>query len=125
MNAITTTLCSITLWATFSATSNAAPQPTLVDIGGVSMNHYCVQTYGNQFKSVLVGKTAGDWACEQSANNRRPISVEHACKLHYGRGGLKAKALNWNDPLSWRCFEERKVVVRDHRTRPVVRDHRK
>jgi hypothetical protein len=79
-----------------------------VDLGGVNLNYYCSTTFGSGFKSVLVGKTAGDWTCQQSQNDRRPISVEAACKLQYGKPGLKAKALNWNDPLSWRCFEPRK-----------------
>ncbi len=38
-------------------------------------------------QSVLVGKTAGDWTCQQSKNNRRPISVEKACKMQYGKSG--------------------------------------
>lgn len=74
------------------------------NLGGVNLNYYCSKTFGAGFKSVLVGKTAGDWTCQQSQNDRRPISVEAACRLQYGRSDLKAKALNWNDPLSWRCF---------------------
>jgi hypothetical protein len=78
------------------------------DLGGVNLNYYCSKTFGSGFKSVLVGKTAGDWTCQQSQNDRRPISVQAACNLQYGRSGLKAKALNWNDPLSWRCFAPQK-----------------
>ena len=70
------------------------------NLGGVNLNYYCQRTFGSGFKSVLVGKTAGDWTCQQSQNERRSISVENACKLQYGKPNLKAKALNWNDPLS-------------------------
>src|SRR6476660_6186187 len=62
-------------------------------------------------QSVLVGKTAGDWTCQQSKNNRRPISVEKACKMQYGKSGLKAKALAWGDPLSWRCFAKAEEIT--------------
>lgn len=53
---------------------------------------------------MLVGKTAGDWTCERNKTDRRAISVNAACKLQYGTQYVTAKALNWNDPLSWRCF---------------------
>ena len=79
-----------------------------INLGGVNLNSYCQKTFGSGFKSVLVGNTAGDWGCEDSKGKRLSISVEGACKLQYGKPGLKAKALNWNDPLSWRCFEPRK-----------------
>ncbi len=78
------------------------------NLGGVNLNYYCQKTFGSGFKFVLVGKTAGNWTCQQSQNERRSISVENACKLQYGKPNLKAKALNWNDPLSWRCFELRR-----------------
>ena len=81
-----------------------------VDLGGVNLNYYCQKTFGAGFKSVLIGNTAGDWTCEQSAGNRRPISVKDACAMQYGKPGLEAKALNWSDPLSWRCFELQRVA---------------
>jgi hypothetical protein len=76
-------------------------------LGGVNLNYYCQKTFGSEFKSVLIGNTAGDWTCERNKTDRRAISVEAACKLQYGKLGLKARALNWNDPLSWRCFQPR------------------
>lgn len=74
------------------------------NLGGVNLNYYCTKTFGAGFKSVLVGKTAGDWTCQLNNNERRSISVDNACKLQYGRQDVKSRALNWNDPLSWRCF---------------------
>jgi hypothetical protein len=74
------------------------------NLGGVNLNTYCAGTFGADFRSNLVGKTAGDWTCERNPNDRRPISVETACRQQYNNPTLKARALNWNDPLSWRCF---------------------
>lgn len=74
-------------------------------LGGVNLNYYCQTKFGKEFKSVLVGKTAGDWTCERNKTDRRAISVDGACKLQYGTPNVKARALNWNDPLSWRCFQ--------------------
>ena len=95
------------------ATSNYASAESgvegLINLGGVNLNSYCQKRYGSGFKSVLVGKTAGDWTCQKSQNERRPISVENACKMQYGNRALKAKAVNWNNPLSWYCFGSRKT----------------
>lgn len=76
-----------------------------INIGGVNLNAYCQKTFGAGFKSVLIGTTAGDWTCERSAGNRRPISVKDACTMQYGKAGLKARALKWSDATSWRCFQ--------------------
>ena len=78
-----------------------------IDLGGVNLNYYCSHTYGAEFKSLLIGKTAGDWVCQQNIQNRRQISVTDACKLQYGRNDAKSQALDWNNPLSWRCFVPR------------------
>ena len=86
------------------AATMAAPGYGGRNLGGVNLNYYCSKTFGAGFKSVLVGKTAGDWTCELNRNERRSISVDNACKLQYGRQDVKSRALNWNDPLSWRCF---------------------
>ncbi|PHP67788.1 hypothetical protein CSC94_08915 [Zhengella mangrovi] len=71
---------------------------------GVDLTPWCKKTYGEEFKAKLIGKTAGDWTCEQSAGNRRPILVKSACRLQYGKKVYDAKALNWNDPYSWKCM---------------------
>jgi hypothetical protein len=87
------------------ATPNAPATPNQgVVLGGVNLTAWCAKQFGNGFKAKLVGKTAGDWTCERSAGDRRPILVKSACKLQYGNKAYKAKALNWNDPLSWKCF---------------------
>ena len=76
-------------------------------IGGVNLNYYCQKTYGNEFKSVLVGATAGDWTCQRNNNDRREISVDQACGLQYNKYGVKARAYDWNNPLSWMCMQPR------------------
>jgi hypothetical protein len=76
-----------------------------INLGGVNLNNYCQKTFGPRFRSVLIGRTAGDWTCQRSANDRRQISVQAACAMQYNKPGIKARALNWKDPLSWRCFQ--------------------
>jgi hypothetical protein len=80
-----------------------------VNLGGVNLTAWCQKTFGSSFEAKLIGTNAGGWACEQSAGNRRPISVKDACKLQYGKKVFKAEARNWNDPYSWRCLERRAV----------------
>lgn len=75
-----------------------------VTLGGVNFTPWCQKTYGKAFKAKLIEKNAGGWTCEQSAGNRRPILVSEACKLQYGMNASKAKALDWNDPYSWKCI---------------------
>ena len=84
---------------------SAAGIPGYSDIGGVNLTYYCATTFGSGFKSVLIGSTAGDWRCQRpKSKDLKSISVEAACGLQYGRTGLKAKALDWNNAGSWRCF---------------------
>ena len=90
----------------------AAPPPYgSINLGGVNLTYYCKATFGQAYISRLLGHTAGDWRCVVSRGGygRRPqsISVQDACRLQYGRAGLIAYALNWSDPLSWRCFQPR------------------
>ena len=80
-----------------------------VTLGGVNLTAWCQKTHGSAFKAKLIEKHAGGWTCEQSLGNRRPISVRSACQLQYGRKAYKARAVNWNNPYSWKCFA-RKVV---------------
>lgn len=82
-------------------------------LGGVNISPWCRSKFGSGFKAKLIGKTAGDWVCEQSRGNRRPIAMTAACKLQYGNKAKKAKALNWSDPYSWKCVarELKSVVV--------------
>ncbi len=82
-------------------------------IGGVNLTPWCKSEFGSGFKAKLVGNTAGDWVCEQSQGNRRPILVTSACKLQYGNKAKKSKALNWSDPYSWKCISrERNEILR-------------
>jgi len=75
-----------------------------VILGGVNLTPWCKKQYGNGFKAKLIGNTAGGWTCERSAGDRRPILVDKACILQYGAKAVKAKALNRNDPYSWKCL---------------------
>jgi hypothetical protein len=75
-----------------------------VVLGGVNLTPWCAKQYGSGFKAKLIGKTAGDWVCELGRRAHRPISVKSACQLNYGNKAYKAKALNWQDPYSWKCL---------------------
>ena len=104
-------LAGITAVLMTSLPANASPQFQDTNIGGVNLTSWCKQQHGNQFKAKLIKNNAGGWTCEQSAGNRRPIFVKSACKLQYGNRAYKAKALNWSDPYSWRCFEKKIVPI--------------
>jgi hypothetical protein len=75
-----------------------------VVLGGVNLTPWCAKQYGSGFKAKLIGKTAGDWVCELGRRAHRPILVSKACILQYGSKAYKAKALNWQDPYSWKCL---------------------
>lgn len=78
-------------------------------LGGVQLTPWCQKTYGVKFQAKIIANNAGGWTCEESPGNRRGILVSEACKLQYGNKAYKAKALNQNDPHSWKCLE--KVAV--------------
>jgi hypothetical protein len=69
---------------------------------GVNLTAYCVKHFGNDFKSLLIGATSGDWVCQstQNAHDQRPISVADACKEQYS-GFVQALAV---PPSSWVCL---------------------
>jgi hypothetical protein len=91
------------------ATNAEAAPPKGRPLGGVNLNYYCSYTFGQNYKSVLIGPTAGDWRCDLTRRHYgtpgKSISVQAACDLQYGQHGLIAYATNWNDPLSWRCYQ--------------------
>ena len=88
--------------------ADAAGPPRGRPLGGVNLTYYCAHTFGANYKSVLIGPTAGDWRCDltrrHSGSAGKSISVQAACDLQYGQQGLISYATNWNDPLSWRCY---------------------
>ncbi len=71
---------------------------------GVNIDPWCKEKFGKAFKAKLVGQNASGWTCERSIVDRRPVSFKDACKLQYGKKRVvRAKALNGNDPYSWKC----------------------
>ena len=73
-------------------------------LGGVNLTPWCQSKFGSNHKAKLAGKTAGDWVCEGSNGKREGIAVTAACKLQYGKKSVKAKAMKWSDPYSWKCL---------------------
>jgi len=68
---------------------------------GVNMDAYCKRQYGQAFASKVIGATVGDWVCQTSDHDRRPISVKQACiwQQNTERHGFTDR----NNPLSWYC----------------------
>lgn len=111
MQRLTLLMLAAVVAAVPSASQAARPPYGSRDLGGVNLTYWCSTTFGHNYKSALLGPTAGDWRCVPIVHHAgtpiRSISVMDACRLQYGRQGLIAYALNWNDPLSWRCFQPR------------------
>jgi len=95
--------------ASFGAQASAIPRGW-VALGGVNLDAYCSAVFGHNYKSALLGHTAGDWRCVPIVRHygtpQRQISVQDACRMQYGRGDLLADA-NWSQPLSWQCYGPR------------------
>jgi hypothetical protein len=69
---------------------------------GVNLTAYCERTFGNDYRALLIGSTSGDWVCQrgQDTHDRRPISVNDACKEEYS-GVWKSLAV---PPSGWECL---------------------
>ncbi len=72
---------------------------------GVNMDAYCKRKFGQTFAAAYLGN--GEWVCQTSAHNRRPISVIEACqwqqntsRVHFDQG-----------TLAWSCVISQKVWV--------------
>lgn len=76
----------------------AAQNPRI--LGGVNLDHYCKTIHGSNSGVMRVGDA---WRCKKrNLRNGVAISVEHACRLQYGRGDLKARVRNSDN--AWICF---------------------
>ena len=84
-------LCVFTLPA-------AAQNPRI--LGGVNLDHYCKTIHGGNSGVMRVGDA---WRCKKRhSRNGMAISVEHACRLQYGRNDLKARVRSSDN--AWICF---------------------
>ena len=107
MRALIVFAAATAVLASTSFSADAAGPPRGRPLGGVNLNYYCAYTFGANFKSVLIGPTAGDWRCQLTRPHGTPgksISVQAACGLQYGRQDLIAYATSWSNPLSWLCY---------------------
>lgn len=86
------------------------------DLGGLDLKATCYRVYGGDKKwtyAELQGKTAGDWRCFrgfQAAPWLGPkwsgpykMDLNEACRYKHGKRSY-AKAKDWNNPYSWRCY---------------------
>ncbi len=69
-------------------------------LGGVNLDYYCKTIYGSNSGVMHLGDV---WRCKKrGSRNGLAISVEHACRLQYGRNDLKAMVRSSDN--SWICF---------------------
>lgn len=69
-------------------------------LGGVNLDHYCKTVHGSNSGVMRVGDA---WRCKlRRLRNGVAISVEHACRLQYGRNDLKAVVRSSDN--SWVCI---------------------
>lgn len=91
------------------------------DLGGVNLTGYCQAVHGTGFKAVTLGSGAGDWVCQRSEHDRRPISVQQACEMQYKARPVKAVTIGSTDAGSWRCFKPRTATPVSNPTSPGSR----
>lgn len=71
-----------------------------VILGGVNLDHHCKTIHG-QYSGVM--RVGDAFRCrKRDSRNGFAISVEHACRLQYGRNDLKARVRSSDN--SWICF---------------------
>jgi hypothetical protein len=103
-------LTAVAVAATPIAAQASQIPPGWRALGGVNLTAYCARTYGDSFKSALLGPTAGDWRCvpiyHHAGGQKLSISVQDACRMEYGRPNALADAV-WSQPLSWTCYAPR------------------
>jgi hypothetical protein len=76
-------------------------------LGGLNLTGYCQAVHGTGFKAVALGDGAGDWVCQRSEHDRRPISVQRACEMQYKARPVKAVTIGSTSAGSWRCSKSR------------------
>lgn len=79
-------------------------------LGGVNLKAYCQRTHGEQARAIELDRVSAHWNCGV------PISVLHACKMHYGQDrSIRAELVDApGGHKTWQCV--RLNAVRDHRT---------
>jgi hypothetical protein len=103
-----TTQLAIAAALTFATLSlggaNASPLVPGQILGGLNLTGYCKAVHGTGFKAVTLGDGAGDWVCQKSEHDRRPISVQRACEMQYNARPVKAITVG-TSAGSWRCYK--------------------
>ena len=91
------TACAAMFMLGLIAIPVAAQNPRI--LGGVNLDRYCKTIHGGNSGVMRVGDA---WRCKlRRLRNGVAISVEHACRLQYGRNDLKAVVRSSDN--SWIC----------------------
>lgn len=91
-------ICVAMIMLLMSSMPAAAQNPRI--LGGVNLDHYCKTIHGDNSGVMRVGDA---FRCKlRRSRNGLAISVEHACRLQYGRNDLKARVRSSDN--SWICF---------------------
>ncbi len=86
--------------------------------GALDLDHYCSETYGNEFSSILMDpKGALDWRCTPALQRNniesRGLNMQKACQTQYGYGAT-ARVGDMNDGYSWCCDLPPTTPIRVH-----------
>lgn len=74
------------------------------ELGGVNLNQYCRNRYGESARAVKVQNNAWGWRCKIE-EDKVSISMDHVCKVQYNNQRAYSRATDPNNPYSWKCFE--------------------
>jgi hypothetical protein len=72
-------------------------------IGGIDVDKYCRDRFGEGSKSELVENTAWGWRC-RIRQDLVSLSMDNACRFQYKNQNAYARPHNERDPYSWQCF---------------------
>ncbi len=86
-------------------------------LGGLNLKAFCQYKWGGNV-ALRPPSDAGTWVCEtvsyvyvlcpmivcmEPRDQDHGIDTNEACRWQYGSGAY-ARASNWSDPYSWRCY---------------------
>lgn len=72
-------------------------------LGGIDVNSYCRDRFGNGSQAELVENTAWGWRC-RIRQDLVTLSMDNACRFQYKNPSVFARPGNPRDPYSWQCF---------------------
>jgi hypothetical protein len=92
------------LVATIAASSTIFPMKAQAQrvLGGVNIDVYCRNRFGNAARAVLVENTAYGWRC-RVGKDLVTLSIDNACRFQYNNQRAYSRTTNSREPYSWQC----------------------